>query len=166
PERLKRKDLRIQLFPDLYHEDLQRLDQAFREAEKQMPDYHLIGRRHLRSNNSWMHNSQRLVKGKHRCTVLLHPKDARRLQIEETSELRVKSRVGEVKLPVEITDDIMPGVVSIPHGWGHLEADTQLEVAKANPGVSVNDLTDEQRIDQLSGNAILNGVPVELASVS
>ncbi|MEM6343257.1 MAG: molybdopterin oxidoreductase family protein [Bacteroidota bacterium] len=166
PERLKRKDQRIQLFPDIYHKDLARLDQEYLSPEAQMPTFHLIGRRHLRSNNSWMHNSQRLVKGKERCTVLLHPDDARKLHIQKDSKLTIRSRVGEIKLPVEITEDIMAGVVSVPHGWGHHQKGTRLQVASAHAGASVNDLTDEMGIDELSGNAILNGVPVEIVPVN
>ena len=122
----------------------------------------LIGRRHIRSNNSWMHNSERLVKGKNRCTVMLNPQDASRLQFAEGAMVRVSSRVGNITIPVEISDDVMPGVVSIPHGWGHDKPGVQLRVASAHAGVSCNDLTDEQWLDEPSGNAALNGVPVQL----
>jgi anaerobic selenocysteine-containing dehydrogenase len=122
----------------------------------------LIGRRHIRSNNSWMHNSERLVKGKNRCTVMLNPHDASRLQFAEGDMVRVSSRVGNITIPVEISDEVMPGVVSIPHGWGHDKPGVQLRVASSHAGVSCNDLTDEQWLDEPSGNAALNGVPVQL----
>jgi anaerobic selenocysteine-containing dehydrogenase len=118
----------------------------------------LIGRRDLRSNNSWMHNLEVLVKGRPRCTLRVHPDDARRLGLGERA--RVRSRVGEVEVAVEVTEDIAPGVVSIPHGWGHDPASATLRVAARHAGVSVNRLTDEQELDPLSGNAVLCGVPV------
>ena len=128
------------------------------------PDLLLIGRRHLRSNNSWLHNSARLVKGKRRCTLLIHPKDAEARGVTEGEEVRMKSDRGEVHVPVEISDEIMQGVVSLPHGFGHGREGTRMSVAgaKENAGVSVNDLTDERRVDHLTGNAALNGVPVEV----
>ncbi len=122
----------------------------------------LIGRRHLRSNNSWMHNSQRLMKGKTRCTVMIHPDDAERLGVKAGDDVTLSSRVGEVTAPAEITGDMMPGVVSLPHGFGHGREGVQLGVATNHPGVSVNDLTDDQLIDELSGNAAFSGVPVTL----
>jgi anaerobic selenocysteine-containing dehydrogenase len=166
PERLKRKDKKIRLLPELFVNDLDRLREKWWQKKGQVPEFLLIGRRHLRSNNSWMHNSQRLVKGPDRCTLMIHPEDARKLEIEESNEILVRSRVGEVQLKVELSGDIMPGVVSIPHGWGHGRSGTQLQVANENKGVSINDLTDELALDELSGNAILNGVPVELVPVS
>jgi anaerobic selenocysteine-containing dehydrogenase len=126
----------------------------------------LIGRRQLRSNNSWMHNSLRLVKGPPRCTLLMHPQDAGRRGLTEGQAVRVRSRVGEVVLPVELTSDIMPGVVSIPHGWGHGRAGARLRVADAHPGVSINALTDHAALDALVGTAVLNGTPVEVAATA
>lgn len=166
PDRLKRKDKHIQLLPDSFVRDLQRLQTRWGGENRQVPDFLLIGRRHLRSNNSWMHNSQRLVKGPDRCTILVHPADARKLNIKEGGLLKVSSRVGSIQLPASLTEDIMPGVVSIPHGWGHSRPDTQLRVAEQHQGVSVNDVTDELAIDSLSGNAVLNGVPVSLVCVT
>jgi anaerobic selenocysteine-containing dehydrogenase len=122
----------------------------------------LIGRRHLRSNNSWMHNSLRLVKGPPRCTMMINPEDARARNLGEGSLAEVTSRVGSIRVPVEVTDDIMPGVVSIPHGWGHDLPGIALSVAGAHAGVSINDLTDEAELDPLSGTAVLNGIPVEV----
>jgi anaerobic selenocysteine-containing dehydrogenase len=107
-----------------------------------------------------MHNSHRLVKGPMRCTLMIHPEDARRRGIAPGAVVLVASRSGTVELPAELTDEVMPGVVSLPHGWGHHRPGLRLAVASNHAGVSVNDLTDELRVDTLSGNAALNGVPV------
>jgi anaerobic selenocysteine-containing dehydrogenase len=125
----------------------------------------LIGRRQLRNNNSWMHNVPKLMTGKPRCTLLVHPDDARRLGVREGDEVRVTSRVGNVVAPVEIDGGIMPGVVSLPHGFGHDRAGTGQSVARAHAGVSINDVTDDQRIDAVSGVAAFTGVPVQLEAV-
>ena len=122
----------------------------------------LIGRRQLRSNNSWMHNLTPLVKGKDRCTAWVHPDDAVRLGLTDGEPATVRSRTGEVQVPVEVTADIMPGVVSIPHGWGHGVDGTRMAVAERYAGVNSNLLADEQVLDPLSGNAVLNGIPVEV----
>jgi anaerobic selenocysteine-containing dehydrogenase len=122
----------------------------------------LIGRRELRSNNSWMHNSERLVKGRDKCTLLMNPLDASRRGLGNGQRVRVRSRVGAVEAAVEVSDEMRPGVVSLPHGWGHGREGTSLRVASRVAGVSVNDLTDDLRVDPLSGNAALNGVPVEV----
>jgi anaerobic selenocysteine-containing dehydrogenase len=129
------------------------------------PEFVLVGRRHLRSNNSWMHNVPALMKGRPRCTVVVNRADATKLGLTDGGRARVTSRVGEVELPVEVTDDIAPGVVSIPHGWGHDAPGTRLTVASGQSGVSVNRLTDDLRLDPLSGTAVLNGVPVWLVPV-
>ena len=125
-------------------------------------DLQLIGRRHLRSNNSWMHNSERLVKGHDRCTLMIHPETAAIRGILNLEKVQIESRVGRVEIIVEITDEIMPNVVSIPHGFGHARKGVQLEVATAHAGVSLNDLTDELLIDELTGNAAFTGVPVRI----
>ena len=125
----------------------------------------LIGRRHVRSNNSWLHNSYRLVKGKPRCTLMLHPETAKEYGIKDGQEVKVTSRVGSVTIVAEVTDELMPGVVSIPHGWGHGRKGVRQKIAQAHAGVSVNDLTDDTLIDQLSGNAAVNGVPVQLEAI-
>jgi anaerobic selenocysteine-containing dehydrogenase len=127
------------------------------------PELVLIGRRHLRSNNSWMHNLGSLAKGPERCTLLVAPPDAERLGLRDGGRARVRSRVGELLAPVRISDEMMPGVVSLPHGFGHDAPDTKLEVARARAGVNSNLLTDELGIDALSGNAVLNGIAVEVA---
>jgi anaerobic selenocysteine-containing dehydrogenase len=122
----------------------------------------LIGRRHLRSNNSWMHNINVLVKGKPRCTVLVHPDDAERLGLADGDPAVVRSRVGAVTVPVELTDGIVPGVVSLPHGWGHDLPGARMRTAAEHAGVNSNRLTDELDLDPISGNAVLNGIPVSL----
>ena len=160
PQRLYTSDRMIHLAPALLLSDLPRL-RARLEASPRV-GLALIGRRHLRSNNSWLHNSTRLVRGKNRCTLLVHPEDAARLGLEDGTVARIRSRVGEVTAPVELSDGIMPGVVSLPHGWGHGRQGVRLRVAAAHPGVSLNDLTDEQRVDALCGVAALSGVPVEV----
>jgi anaerobic selenocysteine-containing dehydrogenase len=123
----------------------------------------LIGRRQLRSNNSWMHNLPALVKGKDRCTVQVHPDDAARLGLVEDGHARVSSSSGELVVPVEITDEIMPGVVSIPHGWGHDTAGNRMAVAAEHPGVNSN-LLAPVAVDVPSGNAVLNGIPVDVVA--
>jgi anaerobic selenocysteine-containing dehydrogenase len=125
----------------------------------------LIGRRQLRSNNSWMHNVPNLVRGKDRCTAHVHPEDADRLGLVDGGRVAVTSQQGSIEVPVEVTDAIMPGVVSIPHGWGHDDPGAQCEVAAAHPGANSNILADELAVDVPSGNAVLNGIPVELAPV-
>ncbi|HEU4409946.1 MAG TPA: molybdopterin-dependent oxidoreductase [Polyangiaceae bacterium] len=127
----------------------------------------LIGRRQLRNNNSWLHNSHKLVKGPRRCTLLMHPDDARARGLESGLDVRVRSRTGEVVVPLEVSDEIMPGVVSLPHGFGHTREGTRLSVARAEAaGASVNDVTDETKLDRLSGNAGFNGVPVEVRAAA
>jgi anaerobic selenocysteine-containing dehydrogenase len=122
----------------------------------------LIGRRHLRSNNSWMHNLPALAGGSNRCTLLVHPDDADDLGLTETA--RIKGPAGELVAPVEITDTIRRGVVSLPHGWGHDRIGTRLAVAATQPGVNVNQLNDGTVLDPLSGTAVLNGIPVQIAA--
>lgn len=124
----------------------------------------LIGRRDLRSNNSWMHNAPRLVKGKDRCRLLMHPTDAARLSLSSESRVHIQSRVGSVETLLTISDSVMEGVVCLPHGWGHVDRETHLAVAKTVAGVNINDLTDDRRLDPVCGNAGLNGVPVAVTA--
>lgn len=124
----------------------------------------LISRRDLRTNNSWMHNSQRLVKGSDRCALLINPADATRLGLSSGKQARIMSRTGELLVSVQVTDDIMPGVVCLPHGWGHDREGVALRVAQSNPGINVNDITDDQVVDVLSGNAVFNGIPVSVVA--
>jgi anaerobic selenocysteine-containing dehydrogenase len=163
PSVLRTENGRIELFPELIVGDLDRLAASLgQEVDGTMV---LIGRRHIRSNNSWMHNVEVLVKGRDRCTLQVHPDDAARLGLSDGGTARVRSRVGEVDAPVEVTDSIRPGVVSLPHGWGHDLPGVELSVAAKRAGVNVNLLTDPSKLDPLSGNAVLNGVPVEVAPV-
>jgi anaerobic selenocysteine-containing dehydrogenase len=167
PRSLKTKDKKIRLHRDFFMADLTRVEDHFFNDETNSLDhtFSLIGRRHVRSNNSWLHNSKRLVKGKNRCTLMIHPYDASALKIDNWQTVKVRSRVGEVELPAEITDEIMQGVVSIPHGFGHNRQGTGWKIAEAHAGVSVNDLSDEMQVDELSGNAVLNGIPVTIQTV-
>ena len=169
PERLFTKDKKINVTPALLVEDLERARLYLRNApaknaENDTPQYPfiLIGRRHLRDNNSWMHNSERLVRGRNRCTLLIHPKDAQALNIDNQQIVKVSSRVGTVELPVECTDSMMQGVVCMPHGYGHGRANVRLDVARKHAGVSVNDLTDECVLDDLTGNAAFSNVAVSV----
>ena len=160
PEAIKHKDKQIHLNVDFYQADLERVQAMIQDYDNKQ--ILLIGRRHVRSNNSWLHNSYRLVKGKPRCTLMLHPETAKQYGIKDGQEVKVISRVGSVNIAAEVTDELMPGVVSIPHGWGHGRKGVKQKIAQAHAGVSVNDLTDDTLIDQLSGNAAVNGVPVQL----
>lgn len=126
----------------------------------------LVGRRHLRSNNSWMHNIEVLVKGKPRCTLHVHPEDAARLGLADGGHARITSRVGALDAPVEVTDAVRPGVVSLPHGWGHDRPDTRLRVARERAGVNSNVLADHEAMDPLSGTSVLNGIPVEVVALA
>jgi anaerobic selenocysteine-containing dehydrogenase len=125
----------------------------------------LVGRRQLRSNNSWMHNLELLVSGPERCTLHVHPDDAERLGLIDGAAACVHNRAGELDATVEVTDAIMRGVVSLPHGWGHDAPGTRLGVAGEHAGVNSNALADEGLVDALSGNAVLNGIPVVVAPV-
>ena len=124
----------------------------------------LIGRRQLRSNNSWMHNLPKLMAGKPRCTLLMHPHDMAHRDIEDGNLVTLSSRAGSVQVPAEACKDMMPGVVSLPHGYGHDRPGIRMHIAEAHAGVSCNDVTDELALDELSGNAVLNGVPVTVVA--
>ena len=154
---------RLRLAPDVFLRDLDRLASVLTKPATN--GLVLIGRRALRSNNSWMHNSLRLVKGPPGCVLLMHPADAAVRGLKKGESARVESRVGSVEVPVDVTGDVMPGVVSLPHGWGHVRDGAALSVAAAHAGASLNDLTDEQSVDALSGNAAFNGVPVTVTKV-
>ena len=159
PEVLRTPSGKIELAPAFIIADVERLQASLTRTPGQML---LIGRRDLRSNNSWMHNIHALTKGKDRCTLHIHPNDATRLGLENGETACIASRVGSVEVPVEITDAIMPGVVSIPHGWGHNLSGTHQHIATEHAGVNTNILTDEEAIDVLSGNAALNGIAVKV----
>ncbi|MCZ4609831.1 molybdopterin oxidoreductase family protein [Streptomyces sp. Lzd4kr] len=163
PQPLKTVSGKVELLPAPIAGDLPRL----REALTHRPDgLVLVGRRHLRSNNSWMHNVPALTGGSNRCTLHIHPQDAERLGVLDGAAVRLKGAGGEVTAPAEITDAVRPGVVSLPHGWGHDRPGTRLGHAATDPGVNVNQLLDGSLLDPLSGNAVLNGVPIEVSPVS
>jgi anaerobic selenocysteine-containing dehydrogenase len=164
PRRLQTSSGRVQAAPDLFLNDLPRLAESLDRPPCRPEELLLISRRQPRSNNSWMHNYPRLMKGRDRCTLLMHPDDAGRRVLLDGALARVSSRAGEIVVPVEISDEMMPGVVCLPHGFGHGRDGVRLSVAARHPGESVNDLTDEQRVDPLSGNAALSGVPVTVVA--
>ena len=159
PGRLGTRDKRVRLAPAVFLRDLERLEARLAQPAEGLV---LIGRRALRSNNSWMHNSLRLVKGPPGCVLLMHPHDAAERGLSAGSHARVTSRVGSIEVPVGVTPDVARGVVSLPHGWGHTREGAALGVAAAHAGASSNDLTDEQAVDALSGNAVFSGVPVSV----
>jgi anaerobic selenocysteine-containing dehydrogenase len=163
PDVLRTASGRIELAPEPIVSDIERLRGAL--ARDRNGGMVLIGRRQLRSNNSWMHNLPALVKGKERCTLHIHPDDAVRLGLTEGEPARISSAAGSLEAPVETTEDIMPGVVSIPHGWGHDAEGVRMSVASAHAGVNSNLLADESQVEPLSGNAVLNGIPVEVSAL-
>ncbi|MDT5138670.1 MAG: hypothetical protein QOD58_2932 [Mycobacterium sp.] len=160
PDILGTPDRKIRLAPPYLLDDLSRLAARLQRAADPLV---LVNRRHLRSNNSWLHNVPALMKGKDRCTLLMHPDDAAGRHISDDDIVTVKSESGEITVPVEITDAIKPGVVSMPHGWGHDKPGTQLSVANSSPGVNTNVLSPPMFIDEPSGNGVLNGIPVSVS---
>jgi anaerobic selenocysteine-containing dehydrogenase len=164
PEVLRTPSGMVELAPQPLVADVGRLRASLvRAAGGDHGSLVLIGRRHLRSNNSWMHNLGTLVKGKPRCTLQVNPADAARIGLEDGGAARVSSRTGTLVAPVELTDAVAPGVVSLPHGWGHDLPGVAMAVAQAHAGVNANLLADDGRYDELSGNAVLNGIPVQVA---
>ncbi len=160
PEVLATESGRVELAPEAITADVPRLAAALDEADAD--GLVLVGRRHLRTNNSWSHNVAGLAKGQQLCTLQVHPDDAKAHGLDDGGHARVRSKAGEVTVPVEVTADLRPGVVSLPHGFGHDLDGVQLQVARRQPGVNSNVLTDRDDIDPISGNAVLNGIPVEL----
>ncbi|MFI2377665.1 molybdopterin oxidoreductase family protein [Streptomyces sp. NPDC018964] len=160
PQPLKTRSGTVELLPEPIAADLPRLRAALGERPAGLV---LVGRRHLRSNNSWMHNVPALTGGSNRCTLHLHPEDAARLGVRDGQPVRIKGAGGEVTAPAEVTDAVRQGVVSLPHGWGHDRPGTRTRHAATDPGANVNQLLDGSLLDPLSGNAVLNGIPVEVA---
>ncbi|MFP3907273.1 MAG: molybdopterin oxidoreductase family protein, partial [Acidimicrobiales bacterium] len=156
---------RIELAAEPIVADLPRLAASL-DAGVDEHELVLIGRRHVRSNNSWMHNVEVLVKGRDRCTLQMHPDDAARVGVADGDRAEVTSKAGSLVATVEVTDDIRRGVLSLPHGWGHDAPGAALSVAATRPGVNSNVLTDATRIDPLSGNAVLNAIPVTVSAVA
>ena len=157
PDILGTPDKKIRLAPQYLLDDLPRLAARLERPAESLV---LVSRRHLRSNNTWMHNVPALMKGRDRCTLLIHPDDAAHRGIADDDVVTVKSEAGEIKVPVEITDAIKPGVVSMPHGWGHGMPGTRMSVANSSPGANTNALSPPTFIDEPSGNGALNGIPV------
>ncbi len=162
PEKLLTQDGKLHLFPKIYEDALAELI-ATNEENKEHP-FLLVGRRNLRSNNSWMHNLQRMIKGPNSCTAMINPEDAESYNIKSGDQIRIKSRVNEVELEAEVTDEIMRGTISIPHGWGHDREGAQLNTASTKAGVSFNDLADDQLVDPLSGVSVINAIPVTISN--
>lgn len=156
---------KVELAPQPIVDDMDRLAEHFRDGNHEDEQLVLIGRRHLKTVNSWMHNLNILIKGKTDCTLQVHPVDATRLGITDGGSATIESRVGTVVAPVEVTDEVMPGVVCLPHGWGYDEPGIEMHVAKTKPGVNSNVLTDDCALDVLSGNCTLNGIPVQVSAV-
>ena len=161
PGRLCTPEKRIRLVPDIYQADLARLRAKF-DATPKNGTLALIGRRELLSNNSWMHNSHRFVKGSKRCTLQMHPDDAAARQLRDGDRVKVQSSVGAVEVPLEVSDEMMVGVVSMPHGWGHDAPGGRLSIAQTRAGASVNNITDRAQVDELTGTARFSGVPVSV----
>ncbi len=167
PERLFTSDKQINLLPDEVKIQMSRFSggDAHEHIGKSY-DLLLIGRRDPRTNNSWMHNSYRMVKGKERCTVLINPINAKAYELSDGDMVEVKSKVGSIILPVKLTEDIKVNIISIPHGWGHVFPDSKLTIANQHPGANINVLMDESEIDDFSGNAVLSGVPVRIIKIT
>jgi anaerobic selenocysteine-containing dehydrogenase len=166
PDRLYTDNKRIKLAPASFLKDMSRLRKRGEQYLSVGNDELLmIGRRDVRSNNSWMHNLPRLVKGKNRCTALMHPADAKARGIQDGDEICISSQIGDIELAVELTSDLMEGVISVPHGFGHSGKDIRMEVAQRRPGVNVNAIIDDGFVDRLSGTSVLNGVAVTAVKV-
>jgi anaerobic selenocysteine-containing dehydrogenase len=163
PEVLRTPSGKIELAPAMFIDDLKR---PTADLERSTPELVIVGRRQLHGNNSWMHNLPVLTKGAARCIALVNPADAARLGLEAGDRARIAHDGRSIEAEVEITDDMMPGVVSLPHGWGHDQPGAQLGVAAANPGANLNALMDENRRDPLSGNAVLSGMQVQITPVA
>ncbi|MBL8515004.1 MAG: molybdopterin-dependent oxidoreductase, partial [Betaproteobacteria bacterium] len=162
-ERLETPDRKIACAPAPVLADIERFNREVLDAKPAAIT--LIGRRHVRSNNSWMHFSHRLVKGKPRHQLLMHPTDMAARRIADGGMVEIQTRIGLVRIDVQASDTMMPGVASLPHGWGHDRPGTRLGEAHAHPGASFNDVADDKRVDAVSGNAALNGTPVDIVPV-
>jgi anaerobic selenocysteine-containing dehydrogenase len=160
PEVLRTASGKIELAPQMFIDDLARVAA---DLDAPVPGLVIVGRRQLRSNNSWMHNLPVLAKGAYRCTALVHPQDAARLGLADGGAAQIRNGDKQIEVQVEVSEEMMPGVVSLPHGWGHNLPGTQMGVAAERPGVNLNALLDEQQRDPLSGNAVLSGIAVEMS---
>lgn len=162
-QRIKTENGKINLLPSIYLDDLPRLNEVMTKPKRdeQYP-FELIGRRLVKSHNTWTQNSARLVKGKNPCTLEVNTQDAQKLGISNGQLLIVSSSNGEIAIPALVSDEIQQGVVTMPQGWGHNQKDTKMTIAATQPGVSINDLTNANRICALTGNAAFNGTPVAI----
>jgi anaerobic selenocysteine-containing dehydrogenase len=160
PEVLGTPSGRIEVSPAYILEDLPRLEARLDRGDEGLV---LVSRRHVRSNNSWMHNVRALMTGRDRCTLLVHPDDAERIGLDTGAAARVTSKAGSLVAPVEVSDEMMPGVVCLPHGFGHDKPGAKLSVAAMHPGVCNNVLAPGELIDRPSGNAVVNGIPVDVS---
>ena len=166
PGILRTEGKRLNLVHQILVDDMARLRRALAEQRATPGQLLLIGRRQLRNMNSWLHNLPALAKGRERCTLLVHPEDAERLGLQEAGRARVRSKAGEVTARVELSGDLLPGVVSLPHGFGHTDPETELHIAGARQsGANSNQLCDEYAIDVPSGTSVANGIPVEVTPV-
>lgn len=163
PEMLRTPSGKVELAPPMLLQDLQR---AAQDLRRPAPDLVIIGRRDVRTNNSWMHNLPTLAKGPFRCTALVHPIDAARHGVTDGAQATLRNGPRSVQAQVHVSDQMMPGVVSLPHGWGHNLAGAQLSVAAERPGANINALLDDQLRDPLSGNAVLGGVAITMEAVN
>jgi anaerobic selenocysteine-containing dehydrogenase len=161
PEILGTADQKVRLAPQYLLDDLPRLGARIERAPDALV---LVSRRHLRSNNSWLHNVAPLMKGRERCTLWMHRDDAAQRDITDGATVTVSSSAGALSVPVELTDAIKPGVVSMPHGWGHGKPGTRMSVANGSPGVNTNVLSPPEFLDEPSGNGALNGIPVTVTA--
>jgi anaerobic selenocysteine-containing dehydrogenase len=159
PEMLRTPSGKVELAPPLLLQDLER---AAQDLLAPAPDLVIIGRRDVRTNNSWMHNLPTLAKGPFRCTALVHPNDAARHGVQDGGMATLRNGHRSVQAQVQVSTDMMPGVVSLPHGWGHNLPGAQLRVAAERPGANINALLDDQLRDPLSGNAVLGGVAITM----
>jgi len=165
PKRLFTKNKRIELMPAIFAEELQEIKALLSPQANNRYPLKLIGRRHLRSNNSWMHNLPVLEGGSRMCTMMIHPKDADSYNIKPKEKVEVYSNFGAIRIEAEITDTIIPGTISIPHGWGHYGEGVHLEAAKRDSGANINQLMDHDRLDPLSYTMAFNGHPVAIRKI-
>ena len=162
PEMLRTPSGKVELAPPALLQDLKRATQALQAPAA---DLVIIGRRDVRTNNSWMHNLPTLAKGPFRCTALVHPTDARRLGLTEGAMAELRNGTRSLQAQVHVSEEMMPGVVSLPHGWGHDLPGARLQVAAERPGANVNALLSDGLRDPLSGNAVLGGVPITMVGL-
>jgi anaerobic selenocysteine-containing dehydrogenase len=157
---------RIDLAPKAICSDFARLTAKLNAPLRNRDEFLLIGRRTLRSMNSWLHNSRRLVSGKSPCVLFMHPDDAKRIGLGSGARVHVTSSRNLIELPLQITDEMMPGVVCMPYGWGHNREGIRMGVAASVAGANYNDLVEEDVFDPVSGASVLNGVTVRVTAAS